>query len=722
MVPAMSLFDLTFGLLKNLVAGTLSIVFIGLVRAWFWKRNRTIPSGFLGLLFAGAAFVGMLFPVIYSPGVFRDFRNSIVALASLYGGIQAGIVAAGLAGAFRWYLGGGGTFGGIMGLVCSAVLGALFHDASLFRKPKISPWRLPLLGASVFAITFLWSWTLPREQVWAAVQLFVLPEMIAYPLVTTLFGSLYRLETDRQSSMDHFRAVFNESPFGILILDPVELRILDVNPAFCEMVGYRNVELLGLTLASIVHRDHAGELGPSAAQGSGRLSGNFRAERKFRKKDGETVWMNLAMTEIREHAGQAASIAVLEDITQRKTADEALRRYLQRLEILHKTDQAILRAQSTDKTIQESLRYVRQMIPCRWASVMLLNPEAKQSGEVADSQEAGTGESVSTVSLDRLPQVEKLENGEAVLFADLSAREHEKELLQRLSGEGIRSYAMIPLNIQGKLIGTLNLGTTEPSAFDKGKIEIAYEVANSLAVAIQNTRLLEEVMRHQKELQRMSARIIDAQEAERKRISVELHDEMGQALTGISINLGVIEKAVVEKTDPAIVDRLREAKGLADQASDQIKDLAFRLRPSILDDLGLEPTLRWYVGRYTTRTAIPVDLEVSLCEGDIEPDIRTLLYRVVQEALNNIAKHAGASHVRVRLSCDQGWAVLVVEDDGRGFAVDGKDPGGNAGRGLGLLGMRERVAFINGIFTIQSIPGEGTRITAKVPTVKRGPI
>ncbi len=268
------------------------------------------------------------------------------------------------------------------------------------------------------------------------------------------------------------------------------------------------------------------------------------------KKNGDVVWMNMAATEIREHAGQDTCIAVLEDITQRKTAEEALHLYLQRLEILHKTDQAILKAQSTEKTIQESLRYIREMIPCRRASVMLFDVNVTQTRVVAAEI---TGEGLLTdgliVSPDRLPQIEKLENGEAVLFSDLSLLPSTDDMFQALRSEGILSYVMIPLNIHDQLIGTLNLGTAEPASFDKGKIEIAYEVANSLAVAIQNTRLLEEIMRHQSELKKMSALIIEAQEAERKRISVELHDEMGQALTGICIHLGVIERMVQEKTD-----------------------------------------------------------------------------------------------------------------------------------------------------------------------------
>ncbi|MEW6670338.1 MAG: PAS domain S-box protein [Thermodesulfobacteriota bacterium] len=712
----MSPVEVSLGLLKNLVAGTLSITFIGLVRAAFWKRNRIIPGWLLGVLFAGAAFIGMLFPVVYSQGVLRDFRNSLIALASFYGGLPAGAVAAGIAGTYRFYLGGGGAFGGIMGLFCSAVIGVIFHRSSVFNKQHLTLWRLPLLGLSVFIITFIWSWTLPKEQVWRAVQIFFFPELIAYPLVTSLFGIMYQLETDRQSSMERFRAVFSESPLGILIVTTSEYRIIDANPALCGMLGFSRSELLNRGLADIVDPEHVPEIG-KFIQENHLAPKEFKVERKFRKKSGETVWLNVAATEIKDQHGQVHyGIGVLEDISDRKAAEVSLQQYLRRLKILHKTDQAILKAQSTEKIIQEVLNYTLEMIPCQRASVMLFDFQRGQANvmvaELSGESQIKRG---TIIPLGAFLEIEKLKQGEIILHQDLAVVTSPSVIFDTLRNEGVRSYLMIPLCVKEDLIGTLNLGAVSRSAFDDPKIEIATEVANSLAVAVHNTRLVEEIIHHRNELKKMSARIMEAQEIERKRISIELHDEMGQALTAISINLAVVEKMLSDHKDAALVDRLVETRRMADQASDQIRDLSYHLRPSILDDLGLEPALRWHVGQVAKRLNIQVDFEGSNCGAIVNPDVKTQIYRIAQETLNNVAKHADARKILIRLTCANETARLLVEDDGKGFKAGHQF----IGKGLGLLGIRERVALMNGDFKIESVPGRGTKLTVEMP-IRRG--
>ncbi|MDF1593305.1 MAG: PAS domain S-box protein [Desulfobacterales bacterium] len=708
----MSPFEVSLGLLKNLVAGTLSITFIGLVRAAFWKRNRIIPGWLLGILFAGAAFIGMLFPVIYSAGVLRDFRNSLIALASFYGGLPAGMVAAGIAGTFRLYLGGGGAFGGIMGLFCSALIGAIFYKNPVFKKQKLFIWRLPLLGISVFIITFIWSWTLPKEQVWRAVQIFFFPELIAYPLVTSLFGILYHLETDRQTSMERFRAVFSQSPLGILIVTTSEYRIIDANPAFCGMLGFSRSELLNRSLSDIVHPEHIAEVG-KFIQDNHLVPKEFKAERKFKKKSGETVWLNVAATEIKDQDGQVRyGIGVLEDITDRKAAEVSLQQYLRRLKILHKTDQAILKAQSTERIIQEALNYTLEMIPCQRASVILFDFQSGRANvmvaEISGESQIKRG---TIIPLEDFLEIDKLKKGDCILIQDLSAVASPSVIFDTLRKEGMRSYLMIPLSVQEDLIGTLNLGASNLSAFDAQKVEIAIEAANSLAVAIQNTRLVEEIVRHQNELKKMSARIMEAQEIERKRISIELHDEMGQALTAISINLAVVEKMISDHKDTALVDRLIETRKMADQASDQIRDLSYNLRPSILDDLGLEPALRWYIGQFAKRLNIKIAFEASNCGAVLNPEVKTHIYRIAQETLNNVAKHADARKIHIRLTCDDETVRLFIQDDGKGVEIDHQV----MGKGLGLLGIRERVAMMKGEFKIESALGQGTKLTVEMP-------
>jgi PAS domain S-box-containing protein len=713
----MSPFDVAFGLMKNLVAGTLSITFIGLIRAAFWKRSRIMPGWLLGLLFAGAAFVGLLFPVIYSPGVLRDFRNILIALASYFGGIQSGLVAAGIAGAYRFHLGGGGAFGGILGLFSSALAGAFMYKLLTLRIFQASFRRLLMLGLIIFTITFLWSWTLPKEQVLKAIQTFFIPELIFYPLVTALFGTLYQLETDRQTSMEKFRAVFQESQVGIVITSVTRSRIVEANPAFCSMLGYTLPELQNLTLFNILHPEHIPEIERLIRMDEESQPLAFKVEGRFLKKSGEVVWLNVAATDIYSQDGQIQyAIAVMEDITDRKLAEDSLKQYLQRLEILHKTDQAILEADSTENIIQESLRYIREMVPCERASVMLFDVES-QEARVLMAEVSGTSRITegSIVSLKDFPGMEKLNARETILLPDLSALIESSEIFDTLKQEGMVSYAMIPLTVQENLIGTLNLGAILPDAFDKERIEIANEVAHSLAVAIQNMRLMEEIMHHQTELKKMSARILEAQEIERKRISLELHDEMGQALTGISINLAVIEKELKDNTDPIIKVRILETRTLADQCSDQIRNLSFNLRPSILDDLGLEPTLRWYIGGFAKRINVQVDFETSDCEDLQASEVKTLLYRIVQEALNNVAKHAEARKVTVHLSCNETIAKLMIEDDGKGFDAHARVSSQPAGSGLGLIGIRERVTFINGTFNVHSIPGRGTRLEVEIP-------
>ena len=280
----MSPLDVAFGLLKNLVAGTLCITLIGLIRAAFWKRNQSIPAWLLGVLFAGAAFVGLLFPVIYSPGVIRDFRNSLVALASFYGGFPAGLVAAGIAGGYRLHLGGSGAFGGVLGLLSSVLIGRIFYKLPATRALRHSFRRLLLLGISVFAITFMWSWTLPKEQVWNAIRTFFYPELIAYPLVTALFGMLYQLETERQASMERFRAVFSQSPLGIFLVSADGYYIIDVNPAFSGMLGYAPSELKVLRLVDIVHPENRVEIEQLIPKNMKTEPQDFKVERRFLKK------------------------------------------------------------------------------------------------------------------------------------------------------------------------------------------------------------------------------------------------------------------------------------------------------------------------------------------------------------------------------------------------------------------------------------------------------
>jgi two-component system sensor histidine kinase UhpB len=270
--------------------------------------------------------------------------------------------------------------------------------------------------------------------------------------------------------------------------------------------------------------------------------------------------------------------------------------------------------------------------------------------------------------------------------------------------------------VEDKLIGALFTDNySRVQAFDENDLRLLQSLANQAAIALDNARLFEQVQVGRDRMRRLARQMVSAQEEERRYISQELHDELGQALTGIAFDLAAIEEELGPELAPAIKNRLAAARSLADQVDESVSEIALDLRPYMLDDLGLLPTLRWYTNRYTKRLEIEVEMEAIGLEERLPPQVETALYRAVQEALTNVAKHAQANGVRIRLERKEAAVVAFIEDDGQGFDVE-KIAGPRAPeRGAGLLGMQERVTILGGSFHIQSHPGQGTRLTIEIP-------
>ena len=220
-------------------------------------------------------------------------------------------------------------------------------------------------------------------------------------------------------------------------------------------------------------------------------------------------------------------------------------------------------------------------------------------------------------------------------------------------------------------------------------------------------------------LRHLSVQIINAQEAERKRISQELHDEMGQALTAIIYNLEMSLQDLPPGLGQTTKERLVEAYSLTLRTLEQVRLLSLDLRPAMLDDLGLVPALRSYVGRYTRRTGIEVAFEAIGMEEQLGPEMETALYRIVQEALTNVARHAQARSIRLRLECKASTVAVVVEDDGRGFDVEKTRESKPSDSGVGLLGIEERVHAMGGSLCILSQPGQGTVLSVEMPLLSK---
>jgi two-component system sensor histidine kinase UhpB len=208
----------------------------------------------------------------------------------------------------------------------------------------------------------------------------------------------------------------------------------------------------------------------------------------------------------------------------------------------------------------------------------------------------------------------------------------------------------------------------------------------------------------------LAARILGAQEAERVRVSRELHDDTGQALTLLLVRLQIVENMSTEIEVQRELAQLRELVG---QTLDGVRRLAVHLGPSVLEDLGLCAALEWLADRVRAETGLVVDLRLDRECGPASPETAVAIFRVAQEALTNVVRHARATHVEVGLEAGEASLELSITDDGRGFAVD--DAQGRPSASVGLFGMAERIALVGGTLEIDSNPGGGTRVRASVP-------
>lgn len=246
-----------------------------------------------------------------------------------------------------------------------------------------------------------------------------------------------------------------------------------------------------------------------------------------------------------------------------------------------------------------------------------------------------------------------------------------------------------------------------------GLVVARLSLAHAARMERESARRLQDVTQAKQDLEQLSARLLEIQEDERRRIARELHDEIGQTLTALRIEISRAQ-AAVKGGSLAAKDRLEEARALAEKTLKTVRDISLLLRPALLDDLGLAAALQWQAEDFSRRSGIACQYSEEGLEDALPDAHNTCVYRVVQEALNNCEKHSGASEVRLSLWRKEGELGVEVQDNGRGFPLDGQgNPVGAAG--LGILGMRERAAVLGGSLEVQAAPARGTRVRLLLP-------
>ena len=277
---------------------------------------------------------------------------------------------------------------------------------------------------------------------------------------------------------------------------------------------------------------------------------------------------------------------------------------------------------------------------------------------------------------------------------------------------GLKTVLGIPLATKGKVFGMLMCGYRDPHIFSENQVRLLFNLSDQAALAIENARLYQSSVEHSRNLEALSTQLADVQEEERKSISFELHEGLAQVLSGIRFNLDLFER---DSTPEDRLRRLDELRGIIDDTLVNIKEMAISLRPPALDDFGLVSALRLYVDRVSKKTEIAIRLEAPESVGRWGSTREAALYRVIQEAVENIVRHSGAREAILQLSSDEKGLSVDIEDNGRGFDPASVLSVRSHRDEFGVLAMRERMAAIGGTFDIRSSPGTGTRIRLHIP-------
>ena len=376
---------------------------------------------------------------------------------------------------------------------------------------------------------------------------------------------------------------------------------------------------------------------------------------------------------------------------------EAVTGWSKQLESLNEVGNALATETELDRLLDLIARRLRELLDARLVTVLLPSgaDELRFAAAAGENGDRILGQTIarSTSKTGRVLARRRSERVDSVL----DDPDVDNETMRLI---GARSGLWVPLLVRGQGIGVLaahdKLG--EDVRFSETDLRLAETFATRGALAVDlSERIARDSLR----------RVVEAQELERRRLARELHDETGQALTSILLGLKALEERLDEAGSRAAAAELRE---LLVATLQDVRRLAVELRPSALDDFGLVAALERLAASISEQTGIEIDFEPALTTERLPDEVETALYRIVQESLTNVVKHAKARNVSILLSRKPGAVKAVVEDDGRGF-----DPARDTGDGFGLVGMRERLALLGGRLEVESSEGAGTTVAAEVP-------
>jgi signal transduction histidine kinase/CheY-like chemotaxis protein len=392
------------------------------------------------------------------------------------------------------------------------------------------------------------------------------------------------------------------------------------------------------------------------------------------------------------------------EVEERRRAEDELRIRVRQLGTLEQLSERALAGAEWPALLRETARRVMEAANSDYCNILELLPDGERLVLVASAARHGDD------LMDARPIIVTVEPPATHTLAASEPVVTPRVFVPELDQRGVQASVSVAIPGTPRPYGLVALHRRDAIPFVERDSQFIQSVANLLAASAERRRAEEQLRSSHQQLRELASRLQSVREDERTHIAREIHDELGQSLTALKMELSWVGKSLTREGVEKVMPKIRSMSELIDQTIHQVRRLSTELRPGVLDHLGLVAAVEWQTEEFKTRTGIDCEVRASLNDQGLSDDRCTAIFRILQETLTNVARHANASRVSVSLKQEDDNLVLEVQDNGKGF-----DNEGARFTSLGLLGMRERALLLGGELYISSVPGKGSRIAVKIP-------
>lgn len=505
---------------------------------------------------------------------------------------------------------------------------------------------------------------------------------------------------------DYFRRVIDSMHDHVMVIDS-DYRITDANAAFLHQTGCTREEVIGRPCYEVAYQfgepcaslDRVCPLLKTLKQGE-----LIQTTHVYSDQDGKRFVFDVTGVPMYDEEGKVIqAFAVCRDITTQF--------YLEaQLAAIYTMGQELVRCREEKQIAKIVVNTAKRVLEVQYCHLWLID-EDEMALVCQDCAQIKEKQEVSQLPLDGamgIPVV-VVRTGEAMYLPDVSQDQRHVSC-----NKTTRSELCVPIKIGERVVGVLASESDKLDAFTMDDRRLFNELADQASLAIENARLFETVSKQRDRLRTLAVRLAEAEEAERQRLARELHDQVGSNLIALSINLGVVCTQLPSEIAKKVHERLGDSQELIGQITECIRNVMAELHPPVLDNHGISAALRWYGSQISSRAGIPVEVNAEEVIPRLAPLVEIALFRIAQEALTNVVKHAHARRVQVTLHMEGKMLHMIISDNGIGFNPAHPTVLENH-QGWGLLSMVERAESVGGFCSIESKPGQGTRVVVKVP-------